>query len=229
MAFSRYLQVFTNANSPVAEAYRTLRTNISLRDFDNNIKVINVTSTNAQEGKSMTALNLAASFSQLNKRTLLIDLDLRLPTLHKKLGIKNSCGITDVVGHNIGFKEAVVNYTNNFDVLLSGTKIPFASEFIQSKALKEFINKIRDSYDYIIIDCPPIGIVADAIITSEYCDGTLLVIGVNKNEKQELIRIKELLDGMNINMLGIVMTGIDVDKKFYGYSYGYTGFDSLKK
>ena len=130
-------------DSAEAEAYRALRTNISMREFDKPIKVINVISANAKEGKSTTVLNLAYVYAKLEKKILVIDLDLRLPSLHKKIGVKKKDGITDVLSKKVPFKEAVIHYANNMDVLLSGTKTPFASEFIQSTALKRFSKSRR--------------------------------------------------------------------------------------
>ena len=123
----------------VAEAFRILRTNLSLRDFDGKLQVINVISAYQQEAKSIVALNLAYVYSQLGKRVLLMDLDLRAPTIHKKLRVRNKIGITDVMNRQVEFSEAVIHYDNNFDVLLSGTKTVYASELIQSESFKKHL------------------------------------------------------------------------------------------
>ena len=119
------LITLTDPESVAAEAYRILRTNISLKDPDQELKVINVISTAAQESKSTTVLNLAYVYSQLGKKTLVIDLDLRVPSLHKKLKVKNTIGVTDVVSRTANFSDAVIHFTNNLDILLSGSRNPF--------------------------------------------------------------------------------------------------------
>ena len=139
-------------DSAAAEAFRILRTNISLKDFDSKLKVINVISASAQESKSTTVLNLGYVFSQLGKKILIMDLDLRLPSIHKKLRLKNKNGVTDVISKSVSFEEAVIHYTSNMDVLLSGTRNPYASEFIQSAAFTKLLNSLKERYDMIFMD-----------------------------------------------------------------------------
>lgn len=217
---SDQLVILKDYDSLVAESIRALRTNIILRDFDKKIKVINITSVMKSEGKSTILANLAATFTQLNKRVLLVDCDLRVPSIHKILGIRNGSGLVDVVSNFKLYEECVVHYTKNFDVLTAGTSIPFASEFIQSTALQNFIELYREKYDYIFLDCPPIGIVSDALIISKYTDGTLFAIAVGENERKALKQAKEQLEELHINVLGIVLNKMDINKQHYGYDYG---------
>lgn len=215
-----------------SEAFRILRTNISLKDFDSKLKVINVISTTAQESKSTTILNLGYVFSQLGKKVLVMDLDLRLPSIHKKLRLKNKNGITDVIAKNIDFNDAVIHYTQKMDVILSGTKNPYASELIQSKAFSSILVGLRDAYDMILIDCPPVGLVTDGVITSTLCDGTIMCIASGKNDKKDLEKTRDLIKQFNVNILGIVMTRMPVTKKYYSkygynkYGYGYGTYGS---
>lgn len=219
-----------------SEAFRILRTNISLKDFDSKLKVINVISTTAQESKSTTVLNLGYVFSQLGKKVLIMDLDLRLPSLHKKLRLKNKHGITDVIAKTIDFNEAVIHYTQKMDVILSGTKNPYASELIQSKSFANILDNLKQKYDMIFIDCPPVGLVTDGVITSTLCDGTIMCIASGKNDKKDLEKTRDLLKQFDVNILGIVMTRMPVQKKYYskygynkyGYGYGY-GSSERKK
>ena len=219
-----------------SEAFRILRTNISLKDFDSKLKVINVISTTAQESKSTTVLNLGYVFSQLGKKVLIMDLDLRLPSLHKKLRLKNKHGITDVIAKTIDFNEAVIHYTQKMDVILSGTKNPYASELIQSKSFASILDNLKQKYDMIFIDCPPVGLVTDGVITSTLCDGTIMCIASGKNDKRDLEKTRDLLKQFDVNILGIVMTRMPVAKKYYskygynkyGYGYGY-GTSERKK
>ena len=214
-------------DSPAAEAFRTLRTNLTLRDFDKKLKVINVISTNAQESKSTTVLNLAYVYSQLGKKVLVIDLDLRLPSIHKKLNLRNKNGLSDILSGQVSITEAMVHVTENMDVILAGTKIPFAAEFIQSRMLKEFINGLKEKYSLILLDCPPVGLVTDGVIASNLADGTILCLASGKNDVKDLEKTKDLLEQMNVNILGIVMTRMPMTKKYYDYSYG--GSNTKKK
>ena len=224
---NRDIITLIDPEDPASEAYRSLRTNILMRQFDKDMQVINVISTSASEGKSTTILNLGVVFSQLGKKTLVIDLDLRLPTVHKKMKVKNKVGVTDVVTRNARFSDSLIQYAENLDLITSGTKIPYAAEFLQSEILKEFIYGLREIYDVILIDCPPVGLVTDGIIVSNYCDGTLLVIASGQDERKELLRVKEQLEQTNTNITGIVMTKMPVSKKYYNYSYRYS--ESNKK
>ena len=219
--------VMKEPDSVAAEAYRTLRTNITMREFDGDIKMINIVSSSAQEAKTTTAVNLAACYAQLGKKVLLIDLDLRLPTVHKKLGIKNKSGITDILSNNREEKNVIVNYSKNFDVLLSGSKTPFTAEFVQSEALKEYLKKLRNAYDIVIVDCPPVNLVTDGLITSTYCDGTLLCVAYGSDERRDLERARDSLESIGAKVLGVVMTrmpeakGYYKDKYAYRYAYGH--------
>lgn len=217
-------------DSAAAEAFRTLRTNLSLKDFDTELKVINVISATAKESKSTTVLNLAYVYSQLGKRVLVVDMDLRLPSIHKKIKMKNEVGVTDIVARKVRFEDAVIHYTNNMSIILAGTRTPYASEFIQSAAFKNFIMACRQQYDIVILDCPPINLVTDGMIVSTYTDGTVMVVASNKVEKKELEHAKEQLEQFKVNVLGIVMTRMPVQKKYYSdYNYGYTKNTKTKK
>ena len=226
---SQNIITLTEPDHVASEAYRILRTNISLKDYDNNLKIINVVSTNAQESKSTTVLNLAYVFSQLNLKVLVIDLDLRLPSLHKKLRLKNSVGISDVINKRVSFEDAVIRYTKKMDILLSGTKNPYSAEYIQSKSFKDLLADLRNQYDKIIIDCPPIGLVTDGIITSTLCDGTILCIASGHDDRKELENVKDLLSQFDVNILGIVMTRVPVAKRYYSKKYGYGKYGKYGK
>ena len=224
---NRDIITLIDSEDPASEAYRSLRTNIIMRQFDKDMQVINVISTSAAEGKSTTILNLGVVFAQLGKKTLVLDLDLRLPTVHKKMKVKNKVGVSDVVTRNARFSDALIQYAENLDLITSGTKIPYAAEFLQSEILKEFIGGLREIYDVILIDCPPVGLVTDGIIVSNYCDGTLLVIASGQDERRDLIRVKEQLEQTKTNVIGIVMTKMPVSKKYYNSAYRYA--DNSKK
>lgn len=216
------LVTMLNPNSPTSEAFKTLRTNISLKDIDNKTKVINIVSAVAQESKTTTAINLAYVYSQLGKNVLLIDLDLRLPTVHKKLNLKNHSGITELLTDAVSWNDAVVHYLPRFDVLLSGGRNPYSTELIQSKSFSDLLIKLRDVYDIVLIDCPPIGLVTDGIITSTLADGTIICVASGRTDRKDLEKAKELLEQFNVNVLGVVMTRMPVGNRYYNkYKYKY--------
>ncbi len=217
----RSLVTIYDSNSVVSEAYRSLRTNITLRNFDNDIKVINVVSSSQAEGKSSAILNLAVVFGQIGKKVLIIDLDLRAPTIHRKLKIKNGFGITDLINKQAVLKDCILDYNENIDVITAGTKIPFASEFLQSVSLKKFIDEAKERYDFVLLDSPPAGLVTDGTIVSKIADGTIIVVASNSSEKKDLQTLDELLRQFDINILGVVMTRMPMSKK-YGYYYTYS-------
>lgn len=216
----RNLITLYDTNAVASEAYRSLRTNITLRNFDNDLKVINVVSSSQAEGKSSAILNLAIVFGQIGKKVLIIDLDLRAPTLHRKLRIKNNFGITDLINKQAPIADCILDYNENIDVITAGTKIPFASEFLQSASLSKFIESAKEKYDFVLLDSPPAGIVTDGTIVSKIADGTILVVGSNMTEKKDLQQLDYLLKQFEINIIGIVMTKMPLGKK-YGYYYTY--------
>lgn len=211
-----------NPKSPVSEAYRSIRTNIEFSNVDEDIKVIMVTSSKQNEGKSTVISNLAVSFASLeDKKVLIIDGDLRNPTVHRTFGISNIYGVTDILLGHKTFEECVGSVgSSNLDILTTGKIAPNPSEILGSSRMKDFINSIRDSYDYIFIDAPPIGIVTDAGVMSNFVDGTVLVIA-SKETDIEMVKIaKERLNQVNAKILGCVLNKFEEKKSVYGY-YGY--------
>ncbi|HSQ87829.1 CpsD/CapB family tyrosine-protein kinase [Romboutsia sp.] len=211
-----------NPKSPVSEAYRSIRTNIEFSNVDENIKVIMVTSSKQNEGKSTVISNLAVSFASLeDKKVLIIDGDLRNPTVHRTFGISNIYGVTDILLGYKTFEECVGSVgSSNLDILTTGKIAPNPSEMLGSSRMREFINSIRDSYDYIFIDAPPIGIVTDAGVMSSFVDGTVLVVA-SKETDVEMVKIaKERLNQVNAKILGCVLNKFEEKKSAYGY-YGY--------
>jgi len=220
-----------NPKSPVSEAYRVLRTNIQFSGVDKPLKTILVTSSGPMEGKTTTIANLAVIFAQCGNKVLLVDTDLRRPMLHKVFMLLNDRGLTNLLtsqNNTVSFIQHDV--VKNLDVLTSGTIPPNPSELLSSNAMKNFIEKVKNTYDIILMDSPPVGSVTDASIISTYADGTILVIKSGKTEIETVKRAKELLEKINANIIGVVLNNID--KKVIGsnyYPYYYYGADEKKK
>lgn len=221
------LATIKSPKSPAAEAYRTLRTNIQFSSFDNKIKTIVITSSGPAEGKTTTSCNLAIATAQAGKRTILLDCDMRNPKIHKVFELSNQTGLSDVLIGEVNYYEAVHNTeVENLRVLSSGTRPPNPAELLSSEKMKKFLESLKENYDYIIIDTPPIIMVTDAQILSRYADGCLLVIASGEADKNAAIKAKELLEKVDAKILGVVLNKLDTKRKgYYGqyYNYYYSG------
>ncbi len=212
--------------SPISEAYRVLRTNIQFSSIDKPLKVIAVTSTGPGEGKTTTVSNLAVTFAQSGSKTLVIDADLRKPTIHRAFGLLNTTGLTNVLVQHYDYTDCLHAYPEGaLDLLLCGAIPPNPSELLSSIIMKNFIQKIRNDYDIIIIDTPPVGTVTDAAILSTIVDGTILVVSSGKIEYDSAARAKELLQKVNANIIGVVLNNLvkNAQGNYYYYYYYYYG------
>ena len=218
-----------NPKSPISEAFRTLRTNIQFSNIDQEIKTIVFTSATPKEGKTTVVANLATSFSMEEKKVLIIDCDLRRPRLHKLYRIPNVEGLTNVLMGEKTLEE--VKYmgrdeSSTLRILTSGPLPPNPAELIGSTKMKDFLKDVRENYDMVILDSPPIGLVTDSAILSTLVDGTVLVIEAGETEIEAAQRAKELLDKVNANIIGAVINKIPINKRgAYRYSYyKYSGY-----
>jgi capsular exopolysaccharide synthesis family protein len=206
--------------SPIAESYRTLRTNIHFSSFDKKVKTIVITSSGPGEGKSTTCANLAVVMAENGHKTILIDCDQRRARLHKLFNTSNEKGLSDFLVDNIQFSEAVQKTEiPNLNIITSGTRPPNPSELVASEKMKRFIENLKESYDYIILDTPPVTVVTDAQLISAYADGCVLVVASAEVEKAAAIKAKELLEKVNARILGVVLNKMDVKQKDYSRYY----------
>jgi capsular exopolysaccharide synthesis family protein len=224
------LIVQDNPKSPVSEAYRTLRTNIQFSSFDNELDTILVTSSGPSEGKSTTAANLALSMAEVDKKVLLIDCDLRKPSLHKKFNISNNKGLSNLLIGQFKFDEVAQKYSDNMCILTSGTVPPNPSEMLASKKMKQFLEEAKKIFDFIILDTPPVVAVTDAQLLSTMVGGVLLVVAAGQAEIGAAEKAKELLENVKANIVGVVLNKADVaGGKKYGYYHYYYGEGKKKK
>jgi capsular exopolysaccharide synthesis family protein len=213
--------VLKSTKSMVAESFRALRTNLQFMAKDNSSQVIALTSTISGEGKTTIAVNLAAIFSLTGKKVVILNIDMRKPTLHNKFKLTNARGVsTYLIAKNS--LEEVIQHSNyeNLDVITSGPIPPNPSELIDSKKFKELIENLKNIYDVIVLDTPPIGLVTDARVVLELADSSLYIIRVNYSKKEFINNVNNL-QKYNIKGLGIVINGIKASKKGYGYGNGY--------
>ena len=192
----------------VAESYKTIRTNlIFLLSQNAGCKTITVTSAKSGDGKTTNAINIAIAFSQLGKRVLLIDADLRRPTVAKKLRIENTSGLSGVLAGFSAVSEAIVNVNTYFDVLPSGTVPPNPSELLSSSAVDRMLDTLRLAYDYIIIDTCPAGIVSDALLLGPKTDGVLLIAKAKSTTHNEFEKMLDNIKLSNVRILGTILNG----------------------
>lgn len=233
MASEELLITINSPKSPIAEAYRTLRTNIQYSSIDKKIQVICITSAGPGEGKSTVAANLAVVTAQAGKKTLLIDCDQRKPRQHKIFNVSNSTGLSNFLAGETGMAEAIQKTKiENLMLLPAGTRPPNPSELLASEKMKNFVSSLRNSLDFVIIDTPPLLMVTDAQLLSGYTDGYLLAISSGEADRDAAAKARELLENVNGRILGAVLNKLKVDEKGYYayYSKYYYGTDgSLHK
>ena len=221
-----------DAKSPIVEAYRSIRTSIEYSNLDKKLKVILVTSTQQNEGKSTITSNLAISFSSLqNKKILLVDGDLRNPSLHRIFQKSNSNGMMDVLKEDKQLDEVVYHLEDGkLDLLTTGMMPPDPGEVLVTDRMKSFIEELRNHYDYIFIDSPPIGIVSDASVLSQLSDGVVFVVSSGEVEIDFAKLAKEKLMNVNAKILGAILNKYESHNSDYGYYYGeYYGEKKKKK
>lgn len=209
----------------IVESYKTARTNImfSLSACDN--KIFAVTSCSKGEGKSTVSSNLAISFSKMEKRVLVLDCDLRRPNIHNIFKVKNVSGLSNVIGKMVSFEEVVHrDVLPNLDILPSGTIPPNPSELLCSARFIELITRLKEEYDYIILDTPPVGVVADALLLKDVVAGFVVVLRERSTTHGDVQNLLESIKLADCKILGFVKVGSQTKKKrsrrgFYYYQY----------
>ena len=208
--------------SNISEAYRTIRTGIEFSNLDKDLKVICMTSSKQNEGKTTVLSNLGVSFAKIDKKVLLIDADLRNPSISKMFDTSNTQGLMDILLGKRNIQDCVKKTKQeNLYILTGGTIPPNPAEVLSSKKMSEFIESIKYEYDYIFIDSPPVGVVSDASIISAYSDGVIFVVGANEVDSNLAKIAKERLDGVKANIVGVILNKFktDTNSEYYNYYY----------
>ena len=233
------------------EAYRALRTNVNFALANTEgCKVVMITSALQGEGKSLTALNLAVTLGQTDKKVLLIDCDMRRPRMARLLNLSAPAGLSNTL-MDIGLLDmAVINSEEyGIDLILAGDIPPNPAELLSSGRMQKLLERVRTQYDYVIIDSPPVDLVVDAVALSALCDGVLFVVRANQSERGAVIYGMEQLQYAGANVIGFVFNGVTsqttrgygkyryhsyarhsrYNRRYrygyrYGYGYGYGGY-----
>ena len=191
----------------VVEAYKAIRTNLTFLLATRETKVFGITSPEAGEGKSTTSVNMAIAFSQLGDKVLLIDADLRKPSVYRQLRLQNTKGLSSVLVNFCDFSDAVVHINSNLDVLVSGPTPPNPSEMLGSEQMSNLLNSVKDKYDYIVIDTPPVNVVSDAIALAPKTEGIVMVVQDRETTHEEFKKAVASLQFANARLLGVVLNG----------------------
>ena len=220
----KHLVSLKNPKSRSAEAFRTLRTNIQFSSLDDELKSIVVTSSGPGEGKSTVMSNLAITMAQSGKRVILVDCDLRKPSIHKKMGVTNSIGLTNILVQNILKEDCIVESpVQNLYILTSGPVPPNPAELVGTKKMKDFIEELKKEFDMVLIDAPPVLAVTDAQILSTMADGVIFVAAYGQAQKMALADAKQMIDKVGGKVIGIVFNKVPEEVSGY-YGKYYKGY-----
>ena len=202
----------------VKEAYKALRTNVAFSLPGGGAKCIGFTSAERAEGKSTNAINLGISFSEIGKRVVLLDCDMRLPTVASKLQLQQTPGLSDLLVGEATAKDVIRHYADHMDVIPSGQIPPDPTGLLSSDLMSKLIAKLKEAYDYILIDLPPVTTVTDASILSRCVDGFLLVVRHEATQFKDVAEMRRLLELSEAKILGFIYNDAPVESKKY-YSH----------
>lgn len=215
------LITYYQPQSYITEQYRLLKNNIQFSSVDKEIKTIVVTSPEPADGKTTTSANLSIVLAQQGKRVILVDSDLRKPSVHYSFNISNLHGLTNVLTREISLENAILKtHIHNLEVLTSGPIPPNPSELLESKAMELLIYQLHSGFDYVVFDTPPILAVSDSQILANKCEGVIMVVSSGKTRKDAALKSKNILLQANARLIGVVMNGIEQKRREDYYQYG---------
>jgi succinoglycan biosynthesis transport protein ExoP len=222
----RNINVLGQPKSQFAESFRSLQTSLLLSTAGRPPQFILFTSASPSEGKTTTATNLAAVLAQGSSRVLLMDADLRRPSIHHRFGLHGRAGLSSVLAGSSSLEEAIQHVPElpNLDILPSGPVPPFPTEMLGSDTMRDLLHQLAHTYRYVVIDSPPILSVTDAVILGRMVDAVVLVVRHGKTNKNVLRRTRDLMVRSGSPLAGLVLNAVDLNAvEYYGY-YGYTGY-----
>jgi tyrosine-protein kinase len=217
------LVTVTNPTAPAAEAFRLLRTSVKFLGVDRQVRVVQITSPSPGEGKTMVAVNLAVAFAQSGDRVVIVGGDLRRPRMEEVLDVPLTPGLTAVLIGDVTLPQAIQSAASvpNLSVLPAGHPPPNPSELLSGERARRLIDVLGQTYDVVVIDCPPVLPVTDSLVLARMADTTLLVSSANKTSKRSLTRAVELLRQVDAPLVGTVLNSLSADETFSSEPYRY--------
>ena len=216
------LITINNPKNPAAEAYRVIRTSVQFAQAGKELKTIAITSCTPNEGKSMTVANLAIVLTQAGKSVLIMDCDMRNPTVHKNFNLSNKVGLSSCISMGTAVADAVQETgIEGLDALTAGVIPPNPSELLGSEQMKNLLKRAKEEYDYVIIDTPPVLPVTDSLVLGRMVDGLILVIDSGEIKVEMAREVKNQLVHSGANILGVVLNKVRSEHHGYGYGYYY--------
>lgn len=211
--------------SPEAEAYRSVRTTLFVCTHATKERVIQITSPEPEDGKSTLACNLALAIAQSGKKVILVDADLRRPKVHQLFGLKQEIGLIDVLSHEIEWRNAVVETKiPKLSVLAAGQTPSNPAEMLATAEFELLLNDLRQEYDFVLVDTPPLLAVSDPCVVAAATDGLVLVVNLAKNRRDAIRRVQEMVATHSMRVLGVVANGVTAESDCTGhYAYGHGG------
>lgn len=211
------LITITDPRSPASEAYRTLRTNLSFYSLDHPLRSLVVTSPAKDEGKSTTIANLAVTMAQSGRKTILVDCDLRRPSLHTIFGLKQEPGLTNMVLEEMAEPPLQPTEVENLWLLSSGKQPPNPADLLGSQKIDQIITDLQNRAEMVLFDAPPVIAVADAVILGAKVDGVLLVVQAGKTRREHAERAKNTLETAKVRLVGAALTNAPKDQTMETY------------
>lgn len=217
---ARKLVVLTDPKSFVSEQFRIARTNINFSKPDGELRTLLFTSSIQAEGKSTSSANLACLFAQEGKKVILIDADMRKPTVQYTFHLTNTIGLSNILTRKVSVLESVKETdVENLSIITSGPIPPNPAELLSGKAMDDMIEELKEHYDLIIFDAPPLLSVTDAQILANKSEGTVLVISSGSTDKESALKAKDLLTVSKAKIIGTILNNYKVEKDHYYYQY----------
>lgn len=231
MKSSDSLIINESIKSPIGEAYRTIRTNIQFSMPKGQLKSILITSSMPEEGKSTTTANLAITMAESGNRVLLIDADLRKSSIHKLFAVSNLKGLTNVLAEDVNYRELIKpGVAKGLDVLPGGPKPPNPSELLGSQKMRDLMEQMKEDYDVVVLDTPPVLPVTDAAILASLVDGVVLVAAYGRATFDGLTQAKVQLENVGSKILGVILNQVPQSKRGgHYYYYYYDGYGTSGK
>lgn len=216
----KYVISHLQPTSAIAESYRVLRTNIQFSNIDRQLQVIMITSVGPSEGKSTTVSNLAIVYAQSGKRVAIIDCDMRRPMMHHTFMLTNRWGLSSVLSHQCEIQDVIQKSgIPNLSIVTSGPIPPNPSEMLGSERMTAVLEQLKQDYDFILLDTPPVLAVTDAQIAATQSDGTILVVHSGKAKRSAALKAVANLQHVNAKLLGVVLNNVSRKKEDQYYYY----------